>query len=63
MVMRFSEDKIRRTRLPHDVRALLHDLCWHMEKTPVLDYVKRAQEIMMKKTNTRTRKEKRKLSD
>ena len=46
--MKFNEDLIRRRRLPKDVRQLLHDLCWHMAKTPVESYVKRAQEIMMR---------------
>ena len=43
---RFREDDIRRQRLPWDVRGLLHDLCWHMEKTPIESYVRRAQEVM-----------------
>lgn len=45
--MTFREDSIRRHRIPWDVRALLHDLCWHMDKTPVEDYVRRARAAMM----------------
>lgn len=44
--MKFNEDMIRRRRLPADVRGLLHDLCWHMAKTPVENYVQRARAIM-----------------
>ena len=42
----WDEDMIRRSGLPWDVRRLLHDMCWHMDKTPVANYVQRAREIM-----------------
>ena len=45
--MKFTEERIKRRRIPHDIRGLLHDLCWHMDKTPVEDYVRRAQQAMM----------------
>ena len=45
--MRFTEDRIRRRRIPWDIRGFLHDLCWHMEKTPIEKYVRRARAAMM----------------
>lgn len=45
----FNEDMIRRRRLPADVAALVHDLCYHHDGRNVWTYVRRAQEILKRK--------------
>jgi hypothetical protein len=47
--MKFTEDQIRRTDLPHDVFGLIHDLCYHHDGRDVNNYVQRAQDILRKK--------------
>lgn len=46
----FNDEMIHRHDLPQDAFELIHDLCYHIASRDVIDYVRRAQKILKRKT-------------